>query len=118
MILREAGPAAFLTTSNWSPTVCGVGNGVGVGVALGVRVAVGVPAAGGPSITPPPSRNSYELTPTKAGMGGNGLWNVVPPSRLKEFVTVLVASSKEMRRTICPVTSSGSIDTVSYASVL
>src|SRR4029453_4786862 len=47
MILREAGPAAFLTTSNWSPTVCGVGNGVGVGGALGGRRGGGVPAAGG-----------------------------------------------------------------------
>jgi hypothetical protein len=43
-------------------------------------------------------------------MGGNGLWNVAPPSRLNEVVTMSVASSSDIRRTIWPVTAAGSKD--------
>ena len=43
-------------------------------------------------------------------MGGNGLWNVAPPSRLNEVVTMLVVSSSDIRMTMWPVTAAGLID--------
>jgi hypothetical protein len=47
----------------------------------------------------------------KTWSGGNGLWKVVPPSRLNEHVSMFVASSSAIRSTIWPVTDPGLIDT-------
>jgi hypothetical protein len=48
----------------------------------------------------------------KTWIGGNGLTNVVPPSRLNEQVSMFVASSNDIRRTMCPATCMGSIATL------